>query len=174
MGSIDGNMIVLGHRGSAVHRESENTLDAFAAAMQAGAAGVETDVRVTGDGELVLLHDGWLDDFRRVNRLTGWEIDQHRSEQGRAPAVRVNEALAAFPGAVWNLEIKDPGAVPALDELLRSHDGVNVLVTSFHHGRSAAGTELEVRFAPDGCTHIARLPRRSSSQRWTRVAVSTP
>lgn len=126
-------MIVLGHRGSALHRETENTLDAFAAAMRAGAAGVETDVRVTGDGELVLLHDGWLDDFRRVNRLTGWEIDQHRAEQGGPPAVRVDEALAAFPDAVWNLEIKDPIAATALDELLRGHAGISVLLTSFHH-----------------------------------------
>lgn len=126
-------MIVLGHRGSAVHRETENTLEAFAAAMRAGAAGLETDVRITGDGELILLHDAWLDDFRRVNRLTGGEIDRHRAGQGRPPAVRVDEALAAFPDAVWNLEIKDPIAVTALDEVLRRHDGISVLLTSFHH-----------------------------------------
>ncbi|MDN3518534.1 glycerophosphodiester phosphodiesterase family protein [Aquisalimonas lutea] len=126
-------MIVLGHRGSALHRESENTLEAFDAAMRAGAAGVETDVRMTGDGALVLLHDAWLDDFRRINRLTAEEVDRCRAGQGRPPAVRVDEALAAFPGAVWNLEIKDPAAAGPLDELLRRHDGISVLLTSFHH-----------------------------------------
>jgi glycerophosphoryl diester phosphodiesterase len=47
---------VLGHRG-ARHAEPENTLLAFDQALEEGAVGVELDVRMTGDGELIVAHD---------------------------------------------------------------------------------------------------------------------
>lgn len=48
--------IVISHRGNGF-REIENTLSAFAAAVEAGVSGVELDVRLTGDGVPVVLHD---------------------------------------------------------------------------------------------------------------------
>ena len=51
-------MRVLGHRGSATRAgRPENTLAAVRAALDAGAAGVEVDVRRTVDGVLVCSHD---------------------------------------------------------------------------------------------------------------------
>lgn len=47
---------VLGHRG-ARHAEPENTLRAFDRALVEGARGVELDVRMTADGELIVVHD---------------------------------------------------------------------------------------------------------------------
>ena len=50
---------VVAHRGdSSVHRE--NTLDAIRSAVEAGADTIEVDVRLTRDGEVVLLHDTTL------------------------------------------------------------------------------------------------------------------
>jgi glycerophosphoryl diester phosphodiesterase len=48
--------LVFAHRGFAA-RAHENTLDAFRAAIDAGADGLELDVHVTRDGRLVVHHD---------------------------------------------------------------------------------------------------------------------
>ena len=50
----------LGHRGAS-SLAPENTLDAFAAAQAAGADGVEFDVQLSKDGELVVIHDDRLE-----------------------------------------------------------------------------------------------------------------
>ncbi len=51
---------MIAHRGDSAHRP-ENTLAAFAGALEVGAAAVELDVQLTADGELVVLHDPTLD-----------------------------------------------------------------------------------------------------------------
>lgn len=48
--------ITFAHRGGAAHRR-ENTLDAFEHARALGAAGLESDVRLSADGVPVLSHD---------------------------------------------------------------------------------------------------------------------
>src|ERR671930_261980 len=53
-------MIVVGHRGCAL-LEPENTLRAFRRALELGCDYVETDVRFTRDGELILMHDETVD-----------------------------------------------------------------------------------------------------------------
>lgn len=49
--------IAFAHRGARAHAP-ENTLDAFALALRLGATGLESDVWLTADGEVVLDHDG--------------------------------------------------------------------------------------------------------------------
>lgn len=51
---------VIGHRGAAA-RAPENTLAGLRRAKALGCDWVEFDVRLTGDGALVLCHDPWLD-----------------------------------------------------------------------------------------------------------------
>ena len=56
------------------HREvsgyaPENTLDAFRKAVEMGADGIELDVQMTKDGELVVIHDETID---RVSNGKGW------------------------------------------------------------------------------------------------------
>ncbi|MGY1811207.1 glycerophosphodiester phosphodiesterase [Blastococcus sp. SYSU D00820] len=54
-------MRVIGHRGTPLHPAfPENTVAALTAALDAGADGVEVDVRTTADGVLVLSHDADL------------------------------------------------------------------------------------------------------------------
>ncbi len=57
------NIWVAAHRGFSSDYP-ENTMSAFKAALDVGVDQIETDVRVTKDGELVLIHDG------KVNRTT--------------------------------------------------------------------------------------------------------
>lgn len=53
---------VVAHRGAS-HDEAEHTLGAYVAALDAGAEGLECDVRLTADGHLVCVHDR---DLRRI------------------------------------------------------------------------------------------------------------
>ena len=55
-----GGSAVVAHRGDAANRP-ENTIDAFEAAIGAGAEAVEFDVRVTSDGVAVVMHDADVD-----------------------------------------------------------------------------------------------------------------
>jgi glycerophosphoryl diester phosphodiesterase len=52
--------LVIAHRGDSAHRP-ENTLASFAGALEVGAELVELDVQLTGDGQVVVLHDPTLD-----------------------------------------------------------------------------------------------------------------
>ena len=52
--------LVIAHRGDSAHRP-ENTLAAFASALEIGAAIAEFDVHLTRDGEVVVIHDATLD-----------------------------------------------------------------------------------------------------------------
>jgi glycerophosphoryl diester phosphodiesterase len=50
----------IGHRGAAGH-ERENTRRSFLRALDLGVDLIETDLRETADGAIVLCHDAWLD-----------------------------------------------------------------------------------------------------------------
>ena len=47
---------IFAHRGASGYAP-ENTLEAFALAMDIGADGIELDVQMTKDGEVVVIHD---------------------------------------------------------------------------------------------------------------------
>ena len=48
--------LVIAHRGDSAHRP-ENTLAAFAGALELGASAVELDIQLTRDGHVVVIHD---------------------------------------------------------------------------------------------------------------------
>jgi glycerophosphoryl diester phosphodiesterase len=58
---------VIAHRGAS-HELAEHTLGAYLAALDAGAEGLECDVRLTADGHLVCVHDR---DLRRTANTRG-------------------------------------------------------------------------------------------------------
>ena len=62
---------IYGHRGASAYAP-ENTLEAFEKAVNMGADGVELDVHLTKDGELVVTHDEWVE---RVSDGSGWVKD---------------------------------------------------------------------------------------------------
>ena len=63
--------VVYAHRGASEYAP-ENTMSSFLLGVQMGANGIETDVRKTKDGVLVLFHDG---DFKRVIGCEGCIAD---------------------------------------------------------------------------------------------------
>jgi glycerophosphoryl diester phosphodiesterase len=77
--------LVLGHRG-APHAAPENTLRAFELAAREGADGIELDVRVDAEGNVIVLHDPEL------QRVTGGRM------QGHVEALSVSQVRAADVG----------------------------------------------------------------------------
>lgn len=137
---------VLAHRGF-VHAPrddgapapSENTLSAFASAVEQGAQYIETDAHATSDGIAVLVHDPtFMDGFgktHRVRELTFEETQRHLLPCGSA-VPSLAEALLHFPTTRFNIDVKDAAAVDPVARAITETESFNrVLVTSFSSSR---------------------------------------
>lgn len=91
---------MLAHRGAS-RRATENTLEAFELARDAGADGVELDVRRTADGVLVVHHDPDLDG---LGLLAARQFSELRSAAPYVPTL--DEALDVLHGMIVNIEVK--------------------------------------------------------------------
>jgi len=101
--------IAFAHRGASAHAP-ENTLAAFSLALRLGANGLESDVWVTGDGTVVLDHDGVVRRRMRnvpLSTLARAELPPH------VPAVGdlFDECGLDYH---LSLDIKDPASLPPL------------------------------------------------------------
>lgn len=140
-GQRSGAPLVIAHRGASAVAV-ENTEAAFVAAIDAGADGVELDVRLTAGGDVVVFHDDTLERLSgrrdRVDALSLRElrrvplIDGHR-------VLTLAEALEVLAGLLVNVEIKaGAGPVPrrlaehTVRVIEHSGAGHRVLVSSFH------------------------------------------
>jgi glycerophosphoryl diester phosphodiesterase len=83
---------VVAHRGAS-KVQSENTLAAFHAAIDAGADAVEFDVRVTADGVPVVIHDA---DLSRTTDRTG-AIASSTLEEVRRARIRTRDGTTSVP-----------------------------------------------------------------------------
>lgn len=81
----DRQVRVFSHRGGRMEFD-ENTLSAFEASYKAGYRGYETDIRMTSDGKLVILHDSSLertsDGKGNVEEMTEAEIRKVNTKGG--------------------------------------------------------------------------------------------
>jgi glycerophosphoryl diester phosphodiesterase len=145
---LAGKPLFFAHRGGA-KLAPENTLEAFRNAVDRwGADILEMDVRVTRDGEIVVIHDATVDRTTDgsgpVSTLTLAEL--HRLDAGarfvdlagqlsfRGRGVRVPrfaDVLDTFPRVRLNVDAKDPAALPPLLALVRRRgDQPRVLLAS--------------------------------------------
>jgi glycerophosphoryl diester phosphodiesterase len=147
---------ILAHRGLAVDAP-ENTLLAFAMALAAGARYLETDVHASADGIAVISHDGDLvRSARRADRIDSVPLSElQKIDLGAGQNYcTLAEALAAFPEARFNIDVKSAGAVaPAVEAIRDSGATDRVLVTSFNDRRRAAA----VRMLPGVATSASAL-----------------
>ena len=146
--------VAMAHRGGAIEH-LENTMPAFEACVALGYRYLETDVRVTVDGELVVFHDPTLD---RVTDHTGrvesmpWRELQPALIGGREPIIRLEDLLGAWPDVRFNLDIKAAGVLAPLVRLVRRmHVAGRICLGSFSDARIAAARRL---FGPDVCTSL--------------------
>lgn len=155
------------HRGASGYCP-ENTMVAFHKAVELGANGVETDVQMTRDGHLVLIHDetlqrttgtaGFVKDFtlHELQQLDagGWYQEEFQGE--RIPTLEQLLQLAKAHGIYLNLELKN-GLVqyPQLEErtaeLVRQYGLADqVIISSFNH----YSLVLMKRVAPEIATAV--------------------
>jgi glycerophosphoryl diester phosphodiesterase len=141
--------LVIGHRGAA-GAAPENTLPGFRLALEQGADALELDIRVTGDGVPVVLHDPTLDRTTdRAGPVDGLPLEAvrqadagyHFTPGGRAFPWRgrdarvptLAEVLATFPAVPLLIELKTPAAGPAVRRLLEEQRATGrCAVASFH------------------------------------------
>ena len=126
-------VILLAHRGaSTLFRE--NTLEAYAAAMDYGADGCEVDVRRSADGVFVMFHDDMLDhltdgfgeveDISCTDLLTLQPQTIHGAAPGgtRPPTFAALLVLARQRAMLLHLDVKRPGLDDDIARLLDETD----------------------------------------------------
>lgn len=100
---------MIAHRGfHGVNGVSENSLGAFAAAIDVGADSLELDVHRTRDGVLVVHHDPDLADGRRVADLDHAQLPALSDGQSIPTLAQVAD-LARQRGAHLSVELKEAG-----------------------------------------------------------------
>ncbi|QTV80827.1 glycerophosphodiester phosphodiesterase family protein [Microbacterium sp. NIBRBAC000506063] len=162
---------VLAHRGLASTATDdapavwENSAGAFAAAHAIGVEYIETDCRVTADGELVLFHDATLErltgDAREIATVSTRELTELFADHGGL--LTVAEALHAFPESRFNIDVKTDAALPLIGRAIAPHTR-RVLLTSFSDTRRRRAI-AEVRRAG------AEMPPAASAGRATITAL---
>jgi glycerophosphoryl diester phosphodiesterase len=125
-------VIPFAHRGNAAGTV-ENTMASFQAVVDLGYRYVETDVRTTRDGTLVVFHDETLERIAGVHRAIG----ALRYAELREFAVpRLTDVLEDFPETRFNVDMKDWPAVEALAGVLGRTNTIDRLcVASFSERR---------------------------------------
>ncbi len=108
--------LVWAHRGASGYAP-ENTLAAFEKAVELGADGVELDIQLTKDDEIVVIHDekidrtsdgkGWVKDYT-LEELRGFNYNRTKPEYEHAdiPTMREVFELLKPTGLFINIEIK--------------------------------------------------------------------
>jgi glycerophosphoryl diester phosphodiesterase len=137
---------ILAHRGLTL-AAPENTLSAFVAALSAGATHLETDVHATRDGVAVLSHDPTVPGGggKRLDQMSMAELGRIDLGYGQSYC-SLPDALAAFPAALFNVDVKSADAVAPTARAIRSAGAESrVLLTSFSEIR-----RLRVRAAAPG------------------------
>jgi glycerophosphoryl diester phosphodiesterase len=144
----------MAHRGGAIEH-LENSMPAFEACVAMGYRYIETDVRVTADGTLVVFHDASLervtDRKGRIEHLTWDEVSRARIG-GREPILRLEDLLGAWPDVRFNLDIKAAGVLaPLVRTIRRLQIGDRLCLASFSDARLAAARRL---LGPSICTSL--------------------
>ena len=126
------------HRGAS-ERAPENTIEAFRLAVEARAGGLELDVHMTRDGEVVVIHDATVDrttdgsgtvagmtlgELRGLDAGYRFSPDGGRTHPYRGRGVRIPtlaEVCEEFPTTCLNIDIKEPqpGAEKAILQVIR-------------------------------------------------------
>lgn len=157
-----GRTDVLAHRGASAAAPPGNHLDAFAAALETGVDHLETDVQASADGRIVVFHDERLDEVTtgrgRIADHRWTELESLRYVEDGRPTdhrlVLLDDLLAAFPDAFFNIDVKTDEAVDGTVELLLRHDARRrVCVAAFGWRRLR---RIRRALGPDWCSAMSQ------------------
>ncbi len=142
------------HRGGAADGY-ENSLAAFAGAVDLGYRYLETDAHATADGVLLAFHDASLD---RVTDMSGrvarlpWSTVSRARIGGREPIPLLEDVLGTWPDIRLNIDLKSARALAPLSAVLRRTASIDrVCVASFSERRLAAARQA---VGPRLCTSL--------------------
>jgi len=96
--------VIIAHRGASAYAP-ENTLAAFKLALEQGADGIELDVRLTADNQVVVFHDMTLD------RITPCK--------GRVDSFKLNDLRKIDVGSHFDVTFRGE-TIPSLEEVFRA------------------------------------------------------
>jgi glycerophosphoryl diester phosphodiesterase len=133
--------IAMAHRGFSLSG-LENSMAAFAAAVDLGYRYVETDVHATSDGTLVAFHDATLDrvaDGPGVIARLPWHVVRRARIGGHERVPTLAELLDTWPDLRVNIDVKAAGAVgPLVDVIERTRSHARICIASFSDRRRRA------------------------------------
>ena len=181
----NGGPIAFAHRGGAGD-QPENTIPAFARAVELGYRYVETDAHLTSDGYVLAFHDDRLDRVTDgvgvIENLTWAEI-RTALVDGREPIPLLSELLTTWPDLRVNIDPKHDAVVEPLAEMLIDLGAVDrVCIGSFSDRRieriaSILGPDLCTSLGPKGVAKLRAssfgLGRRHPGGRCVQVPVTT-
>lgn len=102
--------LIIGHRGASAALP-ENSLAAFALAVEQGADGIELDVQLSKDGRVVIVHDSTLKRLSgnptKVGDLTAAELKQEDMGEGQTVALLEELFERLGDSTLYNIELKD-------------------------------------------------------------------
>ncbi|WP_319370766.1 glycerophosphodiester phosphodiesterase [uncultured Ilyobacter sp.] len=142
-------MEIFGHRGASGYAP-QNTMSAMRVALEQGTDGIELDVQLTKDNEVVVCHDwsidnvsngkGRVSDFT-LNEIKKFDFGSYFSREFQGEKIpTLGEILDFLPKEMTlNIELKikaeNRGLLPEkVAELLMSHNRIeNTIVSSFNH-----------------------------------------
>ena len=159
---FDAPFLAFAHRGGATYepnRHRENSLHAFANAVQLGYRYLETDVHATRDGVLLAFHDAVLDRVTDrpgvLAQLSHTEVQAARIH-GIDPIPTLDELLESFPTARFNIDAKADTTVELLAAAIARHNAYDrVCVAAFdvrrlHRLRRLLGRPVASAASPVG------------------------
>lgn len=151
-------MIVIGRRGAA-GLQPENTLEALRAGIEAGAHALHIDVRVTGDGVPVVIHDNSLKRTHGIDELVQYitknELDDFTAQQ---PVPSLEQVLDEFLNrTILVIQVRNRRTAVAVGELLKQRKlsqsaWRSIIIMSFKVSNLAALRKIAPQ-APLGLMH---------------------
>ncbi len=155
--------IAFAHRGGAA-LAGENTMAAFARAVELGYRYIETDTHATADGVAVVFHDHTLARIAgrpgRIRQLPWAELSRVRVD-GQPVVPRLSDVLDAWPKVRFNIDVKADSAVGPTIEAVRATGALDrVLLASFSDARTA---RMRAVLGPGVATSLGS---RGAAQLW--------
>jgi len=126
--------ILCAHRGLRWNGTSENSRDAYFRASEAGLECIETDIRLSADGQLPMIHDGGLGRTTDIGEQTGQAAYNPYTGKGYNPDVSTLNFTG--PNGIEQLRLRDEQGrvrdeyVPSLPQMIESirDSGMNVVL----------------------------------------------
>ena len=118
-------MLIFGHRGMPNQKIQENTFPSFIRALQAGADGIEFDIHLSKDNQIIIGHDKELSRVagtaQKIKNLTAKELQQINL-RGQGSILTLEKLINQLPDDyLLDIEIKDKKTIqPLINKLQHS------------------------------------------------------